>query len=96
MIAVFLAYGIYFGLTEPVEKAWVADMAPKEKRGSAFGWYNLTVGLGALPASLLFGWIWTTWSPSCAFLTGACLAGLASVLLLMVKVTPKNASNLGL
>jgi MFS family permease len=84
LIAVFLAYGIYFGLTEPVEKAWVADMAPKDMRGSAFGWYHLTIGLAALPASLLFGWIWMTWSPGCAFITGACLAGVAAVMLLMV------------
>jgi hypothetical protein len=44
----------------------------------------LTVGLAALPASLLFGWIYMTYSPSCAFLTGACLAGLAAVLLMRV------------
>jgi len=84
LIAVFLSYGIYFGLTEPVEKAWVADMAPKDIRGAAFGWYHLTVGLAALPASLLFGWIYMTYSPSCAFLTGACLAGCAAVLLMRV------------
>jgi MFS family permease len=89
LIAVFLTYGIFFGLTEPVEKAWVADMAPKDVRGLSFGWYNLTVGLASLPASLLFGWIWVKWSPSCAFITGACLAGIAAVLLLFVQETKK-------
>ena len=41
----FLAYGLYFGLTEGVEKAWVADMAPADARGTAFGIYNAALGL---------------------------------------------------
>jgi MFS family permease len=80
-IVVFLAYGVYFGLTEGVEKAWVADMAPKDAGGVAFGIYNAAIGFGGLAASLLFGWIWTRVSPSAAFLTGACLALAASLLL---------------
>jgi hypothetical protein len=42
------------------------------------------VGLGALPASLLFGWIWKAYSPGCAFLTGAAFAAVAAALLLRV------------
>ncbi|HEY3883726.1 MAG TPA: MFS transporter [Vicinamibacterales bacterium] len=80
-VAVFLAYGIYFGLTEGVEKAWVADMAPTEARGIAFGIYNGAIGFGALAASLLFGAIWTEVSPRAAFMTGAGLALVASGLL---------------
>jgi len=78
---VFLAYGLYFGLTEGVEKAWVADMAPKGAIGIAFGVYNGAIGFGGLAASVLFGLIWTRVSPTAAFLTGACLALVASVLL---------------
>ena len=81
VIAIFLAYGLYFGLTEGVEKAWVADMAPAASRGMAFGIYNAALGLGGLAASLIFGAIWTRVSPAAAFLTGACLALAASVLL---------------
>jgi predicted MFS family arabinose efflux permease len=81
VIAIFLAYGIYFGFTEGVEKAWVADMAPAAARGTAFGIYNAAIGLGGLAASLVFGAIWTRVSPPAAFLTGACLALAASVLL---------------
>jgi MFS family permease len=80
-VAVFLAYGVYFGLTEGVEKAWVADMAPEGARGIAFGVYNGALGFGGLAASVLFGAIWTRVSPAAAFLTGACLALAASVLL---------------
>jgi MFS family permease len=81
VIAIFLAYGLYFGLTEGVEKAWVADMAPADARGTAFGIYNAALGAGGLVASVLFGAIWTRVSPRAAFLTGASLALIASVLL---------------
>ena len=81
LIAVFLAYGIYFGLTEGVEKAWIADLAPKEGLGTAFGYYNATIGVSALLASLAFGLIWTRVSAQAAFLTGSTLAVGATVLL---------------
>jgi MFS family permease len=83
VIAIFLAYGVFYGLCEPSEKAFVADMAPKNLKGTAFGYYNLVVGLSALPASLLFGFVGQTWGYSCAFLVGASLAALASILILL-------------
>jgi MFS family permease len=84
VVLAFLVYGVYFGLTEGVEKAWVADLTPPEFRGTAFGVYNAALGLGTLAASLLFGAIWTRVSPRAAFHTGAALAGLATALLLTV------------
>jgi MFS family permease len=81
VITIFLIYGLYFGLSEGAEKAWVADMAPVHHRGTAFGVYNAALGVGGLAASLLFGLIWTHVSPRAAFLTGAALALLASALL---------------
>jgi MFS family permease len=81
VIAIFLGYGIYFGLTEGVEKAWVADLAPTGKRGSAFGVYNAALGVGGLMSSLMFGVIWTRVSPSAAFFTGAAVALVAIGLL---------------
>ena len=81
IVGTFLAYGLYFGFSEGVEKAWVADMAPANRRGTAFGIYNAALGFGGLAASLLFGAIWTRVSPDAAFLTGAALALLASLLL---------------
>lgn len=84
--ALFAVYGIYFGLTEGVEKALVADFAPAHLRGSAFGLYHLLVGVGALPASLLFGLVWQTYGPAAAFGMGAALALVASVLLSMLSV----------
>jgi MFS family permease len=81
LVAVFLVYGLYFGLTEGVEKAWVADLAPVAVRGNAFGFYNALIGFGALGASLLFGYLWTHGSPPAAFYTGAGFALVATGLL---------------
>lgn len=74
VIALFVIYGLYFGLTEGAEKAWISTLVPASKRGTAFGWYYMTVGILALPASVLFGWLWDAVSPQAAFLTGAGLA----------------------
>jgi predicted MFS family arabinose efflux permease len=81
VIAAFLAYGVYFGATEGVEKAWVADLVPASRRGTSFGIYNAVLGGGSLAASLLFGVIWTRVSPAAAFYTGAALAVAATLLL---------------
>ena len=91
ILPTFLAYGLYFGLTEGVEKAWVADMAPAAARGTAFGIYNAALGFGGLAASLLFGAIWTRVSPAAAFLTGACLALAANVLLYLAFSNAKDS-----
>jgi len=82
--ALFLVYGLYFGMTEGVEKALVADLVPAGVRGAAFGWYNLTIGLAALPASLIFGGLWQRFGAPLAFVTGAGLALLASLGLYVV------------
>ena len=74
VIVIFLSYGVYFGLTEGVEKAWVADLAPAGARGTAFGIYNAALGVGGLVSSLMFGIIWTRVSPGAAFFTGAAVA----------------------
>lgn len=92
VVAIFLAYGVYFGLTEGVEKAWVADMAPATSRGTAFGIYNAVLGAGSLAASLLFGLIWTRVSPHAAFMTGAGLALLATVQLAAMSWSPVGDS----
>jgi MFS family permease len=83
-IFLFLAYGVFYGLCEPSEKAFVADLAPKSLRGTAFGYYNLVVGLFALPASLIFGLVGQTWGYPAAFMVGAKFAGLASFLLIFI------------
>ena len=91
--ALFAVYGIYFGLTEGVEKALVADFAPAHLRGSAFGLYHLVVGIGAFPASLLFGVVWQKFGSAMAFGMGAGLALMASVMLSILAVKKPEVNN---
>ncbi|PKL32969.1 MAG: MFS transporter [Spirochaetae bacterium HGW-Spirochaetae-10] len=77
-------YGAYYGLTEGAEKAAVADYVSAARSGRAFGIYHAAVGFAALPASLLFGWIWTAFNAETAFLTGALIAVGATALLVFV------------
>ncbi len=82
--ALFLAYGLFYGLTESPEKALVARFASSTRRGSAFGAYHFAVGLAALPASLVFGEIYQHVSAQAAFLYGAAVALLAALLFLVI------------
>ncbi len=73
----FACYGIYYGIVEGVARAFVADLVPEEKRGTAYGLYHGVVGITLLPASLLAGWLWQAFSPAAPFYLGAGLAFLA-------------------
>lgn len=86
--ALFAGYGIFFGLSEGTELALVADVAPPDRRGSAYGWYYLAIGVGALPASLLFGVLWDRFGSPVAFSTGAGLALAAALALFALPRAP--------
>jgi MFS family permease len=77
----FGLYALYFALTESAERAMVAELVPPEQRGQAFGAFHFVVGMGMLPASLLFGLVWQLWGAAAAFLMGAALALTATLLL---------------
>ena len=79
--ALFVLYGVFYGLTEPVEKALVRDLVRADQRGAAYGAYNFVVGVAALPAGVLTGSIWRAWGAQAALSVGAGLSALACVLL---------------
>ncbi|BCL76060.1 MFS transporter [Jeongeupia sp. HS-3] len=81
LIALFAFYGLFMAATEGVEKAMVADVAPAARRGTAFGWFNLTVGAFLLPSSIVFGWLYQSVSPLVAFAFSGGCALLAALLL---------------
>ncbi len=74
IVALFVVYGGYHGLTEGTEKALVAELVPAKKRGAGFGWYYLTQGTLALVANVLFGALWTGLGARVAFLSSAAVA----------------------
>ena len=77
----FALYGIYYATTEGVAKAFVADMTPAEHRGKAYGIYNTAVGLSALPAGIIAGFLWDRFNPQMPFFFGSLMSLIAAVLL---------------
>ncbi|MBM4351725.1 MAG: MFS transporter [Deltaproteobacteria bacterium] len=76
----FIVYGLFYGLSEGTEKAWVADLVEESKRGTAYGAYHFCIGIAALPASLLMGLIWKAIGVQWAFSFGAVMALIAALL----------------
>ena len=95
VIATFVLFGIYalfYAFTEGTEKAFVADLVVEEKRGTAFGLFNFSIGLGALPASIIFGFLYSYFDKvipgyggTVAFGFGGTIA-LISMIFLAIKV----------
>ena len=88
----FATYAFFYAFTEGAEKAFVADLVGDEKRGTAFGLFNFSIGLGALPASIIFGFLYSFFDKkfpgyggTVAFGFGGTIA-LISMVLLAVKV----------
>lgn len=85
LIAVlFVFYGLYQGIFRSVGKALASDYVPDELRASGVGWYNTTVGLCGLVASLIAGWLWDQVGHASVFLFGAAFAVIGGVALLVL------------
>ncbi len=78
--ALFALYGIYYGVSDGALRAFVADLVKEEdKRGTAYGFYHGAVGLCALPASLIMGFLWQGFGAAVAFSFGSILAIIAGI-----------------
>jgi MFS family permease len=80
----FAFYGVYYGLAEGVARAFVADLVPEDRRGTAYGLFHGIVGVSLLPASVIAGWLWQAISPAAPFYFGAGLAFLAMLGMLVL------------
>jgi MFS family permease len=95
VIATFILFSIYalfYAFSEGAEKAFIADLVKEEQRGSAYGLFNFAIGLGALPASIIFGIIYSLFDKiipgfggTVAFGFGGLIA-IISMILLAAKV----------
>lgn len=86
----FSLYGIFMGLTEGIQKAFLAAIIPSDAKATAFGMYATVVGLAMLPASLIGGWLWDTVSSSATFYFGSLTAFIAALLFLILIIADKN------
>jgi MFS family permease len=86
-------WGLHMGLTQGLLAALVADTAPPELRGTAFGMFNLITGLAMLAASVIAGGLWDMVGPQGTFFAGALFtaAALASLPLLHRRLAAGNA-----
>ena len=73
LFGLWLIYGVYYAMTEGVEKAFVADIAPKESKATALGFHQTIVGITLLPASIIAG-ILFSFLPGAPFLFGGVMA----------------------
>jgi MFS family permease len=76
----FGMYGLFMGLTEGVQKAFLATIIPPDFKATAFGIFNTAVGVAMFPASLIGGWLWDHVSPSATFYFGSMTAGISALL----------------
>jgi MFS family permease len=84
LAALFIVYGLHKAALEPVQRTLVCEMAPVSLRASFLGTYQMTIGLCALPASLLAGFLWEKFGRAVPFMLSLALTALAAVVLAFV------------
>ena len=90
MIPLFAVYGLYYAISRAAFRAMVADLVPASLRGMAYGLFHMIVGIAALPASVIVGFLWKKIGVEYAFSFGAALAFLAAILLLLMPRDSKE------
>lgn len=78
------------GLTEGIQKAFLATIIPQDFKATAFGIYNMVVGVAMFPASLIGGWLWDNISPSATFYFGAATASLSAAMFTVFIVSMRK------
>ncbi|MBN1860209.1 MAG: MFS transporter [Candidatus Thermoplasmatota archaeon] len=92
IVFTFVLYGLHRAALEPVQKTFVAELAPAEYRASSLGGYQMVIGLCALPASLIAGLLWDSISIETPFYLSLGLTIVSSFLLLLF-VKEKRPTN---
>jgi MFS family permease len=93
----FAIYALFYAFTEGTEKAFVADLVSDENRGTAFGLFNFSIGLGALPASIIFGFLYSFfdvrfpgYGGTIAFGFGGAIASISMILFVLIVKEPSK------
>ncbi|MCL1922577.1 MAG: MFS transporter [Propionibacteriaceae bacterium] len=83
MVIAFLVYGVYTAMIAGVERAYVAELAPPELKGTMLGLQSTVAGIALLPASIIAGFLWTAYGSTVPFLFGAAMSLIAAVILIV-------------
>ena len=83
----FAIYGIFYAITDGVQRAYVVDLAPKHLKATALGTFHMAIGIGALPGGYVAGLLWDKINPNATFIYALVLTAVAMVLFLFVKET---------
>jgi len=86
----FCLYGLFMGLTEGIQKAFLTTLIPADFKATAFGVYNAVVGMAMLPASLFGGWLWDRVSPAATFYFGSATAAVSALLFILFAAAVKK------
>lgn len=84
-------WGLHMGLTQGLLAALVADTAPPELRGTAFGMFNLVSGVALLAASIMAGALWDMIGPAGTFVAGALITAVALAAFPLLRRTVEKA-----
>jgi MFS family permease len=84
MAGLFVLYGCYMGLTDGVQRAYLATLIPDHRKATGFGLYHMVVGLAILPASVMAGMLWDHIGPAAPFWFGAAMSALAMILFMVL------------
>jgi MFS family permease len=90
LLPMFFFYGLMSGALDPVQTSFVSDLVEPERRASIIGAFQMAVGLSALPAGILIGFLWDNISHIAAFQYSIILSFVALILLLFVRPTQSN------
>jgi len=91
VLTCFVLYGVFYGMIDGVQRAFVADLAPAGLKATAMGAFHSAIGLAALPGGLIAGALWQRYSPDATFVYGAVMS-LAGLLLVLPVSAPPHRS----
>ncbi len=80
----FMLYGVFMGLTEGIQKAYLGTIIPEGKKATGYGIYSTFVGLVVLPASIIGGYLWDKYGPHATFYYGSITAFASAMLFLII------------
>lgn len=89
-VALFAVYGIFTAMTAGVERALIAEIAPKDLKGTMLGLHSTIAGIALLPASVICGFLWNSFGSAVPFGFGAIMSAIAALLLIIFFRTPQK------